>query len=281
MRIAITGAAGMLGQAAVPAFERAGHQVLGLDRSRADVTKLGSLREACRDFRPQWIVHLAAFTRVDDCESNADLAFLVNGVGAGNAAQVAAEHAAGVVAISSDYVFDGRADAPYREWDATAPRSVYGASKRAGEQAVRHLNPRHVVVRTSWLFGHGGPNFVDTMLRKARAGDALKVVDDQRGSPTYTVDLADALTRLVAAGACGTAQVTNRGDCTWYGFARYFLDRAGLAGGLGPTDSAAFVRPAPRPAYSVMSPLWYEHVTGARMPDWQDAVDRYLDEVAQ
>lgn len=276
MRVVVTGAAGMLARAARRALADAGHEVVAPSEAEADVTSLAAMRSLARDARADWWWNLAAFTRVDDCESQADRAYLVNALGAGHVAQAAAETGAAVLHVSTDYVFDGRGTAPYREWDPTGPRSVYGASKLAGEHAVRAVNPRHLIVRTAWLFGAGGPNFVDTILRKARAGEALRVVDDQRGSPTWTEDLAAALVRLTAAGVLGTGHVTNRGECTWYAFARFFLERAGVAASLEPCDTGAFPRPAPRPAYSVLSPMWYEHVSGATMPPWQDAVTRYL-----
>jgi len=165
---------------------------------------------------------------------------------------------------------------PYREHDPTGPRSVYGASKWAGEQSVRAVNPRHIVVRSGWLYGRGGRNFVDTILRRARAGETLKVVDDQRGAPTWTHDLAGALVRLMEAGVCGTYHVSNGGACSWYDVACYVVERAGLRMEIGRTTSDKLGRPAPRPTYSVLNNQLYEHVTGARMPHWQDAIDRYL-----
>ena len=280
MRALVTGAGGMLAHALLPGLERAGHEVLGLRRGDADVTRLETLLHPARAFGPDWIFHLAAFTRVDDCESEPDRAFLVNALGARNAALAAAECGASILAISSDYVFDGEARAPYREYTAAAPRSVYGASKWAGEQCVREVSPRHIVVRTSWLYGKGGPNFVDTILRKAGAGDPLKVVDDQRGSPTWTDDLARALAALAATGQYGTYHVTNSGDCTWFDLASHVIGRAGLSVPLEPTTTEAIARPARRPAYSVLLNHFYEHVTGARMPHWQDAADRYLASMA-
>jgi len=276
MRVFVTGAAGMLGQAVMPALAAAGHEALGVDLPGMDVTRLEALRRAALAFRPDWVFHLAAFTRVDDCETRRDEAFLVNGLGARNAALAAAECGAAVLAVSTDYVFDGTATSPYREYDAASPRSVYGASKWAGEQAVREVHPRHVVVRTSWLFGPGGPNFVDTILAKARAGQALRVVDDQRGSPTFTRDLAEGLLRLADAGQPGTYHCTNSGDCTWFDLAAWAVERAGLAVPLERADTASLPRPAPRPAYSVLGNAFFEHVTGWRMPAWQDAVDRHL-----
>jgi dTDP-4-dehydrorhamnose reductase len=200
----------------------------------------------------------------------------VNGIGARNAALVASELGAAVLALSTDYVFDGRAQRPYREYDAAAPRSVYGASKWAGEQAIREAYARHVIVRTAWLYGHGGPNFVDTILRRARAGEPLRVVDDQRGSPTWTHDLSDGLVLLMTRAEFGTYHFTNSGDCTWHDLATYAIQRAGLAVPVERIDTATLGRPAPRPAYSVLSTHWFEHVTGMRPPHWQDAVDRFI-----
>jgi dTDP-4-dehydrorhamnose reductase len=276
VRVVVTGAAGMLARAVLPALESAGHHVLALPRADADVTRLESLRHPLRSFQPDWVFHLAAFTRVDDCEERADHAFLVNGLGARNAALAAAEAGAAVLAISTDYVFDGRGRVPYREYDSPAPQTAYGASKLAGERAVREVNPRHMIVRTSWLYGRGGVSFPDTILRHAREGKPLKVVDDQRGSPTWTVDLADALVRLATTGQFGTYHCTGSGDCTWHEFASYLLERAGLTVPVERTDTAALARPAQRPAYSVLSNLLYEHVTGHRMPPWKESADRYL-----
>jgi dTDP-4-dehydrorhamnose reductase len=213
---------------------------------------------------------------VDDCERDADLAFRVNGLGARNAALAAAACGAAVLMISTDYVFDGRATRPYREYDAVAPLSVYGKSKWAGEEAVREVAPRHAIVRTAWLYGAGGANFVDSILRKARLGEELAVVDDQRGSPTWTGDLAHALVRLVEVSEFGTYHCTNGGDCTWHELAVHVVSRANHETPVARTTTRDLARPAPRPAYSVLDRSWCEHVTGFKMPPWKDAVDRYL-----
>lgn len=276
MKALITGAGGMLGRALLPALDRAGWTVRGLAHADADVTKLAVLEKAATDFRPDWIFHLAAFTKVDDCEREADRAFLVNGLGARNAALAAASVGASLVHISTDYVFDGSKIGPYREYDDPAPQSVYGQSKLAGERAVREVLPRHQIVRTSWLYGAGGPNFVETILKKAGAGEKLAIVTDQRGAPTWTEDLADGLVRLVTTGQYGTYHITNDGFCTWHEFAVYFLAEAGIAADVATTDSLRFARPARRPANSVLSNLLFQEVTGHRLPDWQDAVRRYL-----
>jgi dTDP-4-dehydrorhamnose reductase len=276
VKVLVTGAGGMLAQALLPVLEASGHPVLALTRADADISRVDALAQPIRSFRPDWVVNLAAFTRVDDCERQIDEAFRVNAIAARSVAVIAAAAGVPLMTISTDYVFDGEGKRPYRESDAPGPRSVYGRSKLAGEQAVREVQPRHQIVRTAWLYGHGGRNFVDTILEKARAGEALRVVDDQRGSPTYAADLADGLLRLLNAGQFGTYHVTNSGDCTWYDLAVYVLDRAGVRVEVTRTDSASFPRPAPRPAYSVLDNQRYEQVTRHRMPSWQDAVDRYL-----
>lgn len=280
MRVAVTGAGGMLARAVVPALEGRGHAVLALPRAAADVTVPESLDGPIAAFAPDWVCHLAAFTKVDDCEADPAHAMRVNADGAAHAARAAAACGAAILAVSTDYVFDGTGTRPYREDDPAAPVSAYGASKWAGEQAVRAALPRHAIVRTSWLYGQGGPNFVDTILRKARAGEPLRVVDDQRGSPTWTHDLADGLARLMEAQGTGTFHCTNTGDCTWYDLAAHVLSRAGVATTLSRTDTASFPRPAKRPAYSVLDPTRFEQVTGHRMPPWRDAVDRYLQSIA-
>ncbi|MBI1799609.1 MAG: dTDP-4-dehydrorhamnose reductase [Candidatus Eisenbacteria bacterium] len=277
MKVLVTGAGGMLARAVLPALESTGHAALALAHADADVTKIGALDHALKTFAPDWIFHFAAFTRVDDCEADPVRAHLVNALGARNVAQAAAASGVALLSISTDYVFNGRATRPYREYDPVDPLSVYGASKLAGEQAVRELHARHLIVRTSWLYGHGGANFIDTILRRARAGESLRVVDDQRGSPTWTRDLAPALIRLAERGQFGTCHCTNRGDCTWYDLAARVLLRAGVTARLERTDSAALSRPAPRPRYSVLSHEFFERISGLTLPEWSDAVDRYVE----
>lgn len=277
MNLIVTGAAGMLAKALVPSLEAAGHDVLAPVEAEFDVTSPpASLVHDIEAWRTDWVIHLAAFTKVDECESQPERAREVNAEGSRNVAIAAHQAGAGVVAISTDYVFDGRGTTPYHEDQPAAPQSVYGRTKWEGEQAVRETVSRHQIVRTAWLYGAGGPNFVDTILRKARAGEPLKVVDDQRGSPTSAADLAEALVKLAVAGQYGTYHCTNAGDCTWHELAVHALARAGLGSPVARIDSATLARPARRPAYSVLSNLMFEHVTGHRMAHWQDAVDRYL-----
>jgi dTDP-4-dehydrorhamnose reductase len=272
----VTGAGGMLGRALIPALTAAGHEAVGLKRGDADVTRLDALRHPLKALRPDWIFHLAAFTRVDECESRVDHAHLVNGLGARNVAQAAADAGAAVIALSTDYVFPGDATRPYREYDAVGPRSVYGASKLAGEEAVREVNPRHIIVRSAWLYGRGGTNFVDSVLARARKGEPLAVVDDQRGSPTWTEDLGSVLVELMERGVTGTYHATNAGDCTWHEFAGEICGQVGARVEVARRSSADLARPAKRPAYSVLDTGQLRQALGHELPHWRDALARYV-----
>jgi dTDP-4-dehydrorhamnose reductase len=234
------------------------------------------VRRAVETHRPDWVCHLAAYTNVDGCESDADQAFLVNGVGARNAAVAAYEVGAAVLAVSTDYVFPGNEPTPRREYDPIGPVSVYGRSKWAGECGVRETNPRHAIVRTAWLYGQGGRNFVDTIRAKALAGGPLAVVDDQHGAPTWTGDLAAALVTLMERDTRGTFHATNAGECTWHAFAVEICRLAGATIDVATLSSAALARPAQRPAWSVLHLGALEHELGRPMPHWRDALARYL-----
>lgn len=282
MRVLVTGAGGMLAQAVLPALAAADHVVTPCTRAALDVTRAADVRRAVRDARPDWVCHLAAYTDVDGCESEPERALLVNGLGSRNVAAAAAEAGAAVLAVSSDYVFPGDDPAPRREYDPVGPVSVYGRSKWAGEQAVRELNPRHTIVRTAWLYGQGGKNFVDTIRAKAQASAAkggsgpLRVVDDQHGAPTWTADLAGVLLALMERREFGTLHATNDGACTWHEFACEICRQAGAQVNVARLSSAELARPARRPAYSVLHTGWLEHVLGRRLPHWRDALSRYL-----
>lgn len=275
MRAVVTGAAGMLGHALVPALEKAGWDTVALDKADADVTRLQDLQRAFTRARPDWVFHLAAFTKVNECEDREEYARLVNGQGAGNAATAAAEVGAAILYVSSDYVFDGKARDPYREDHPTAPLNAYGKSKEAGERSTRAANPRHLIVRTAWLFGRGGRNFPDAILEKARRGETLRVVNDQTGSPTWTESLAPALLRLVATGQFGTFHCTSSGLCNWFDFAKHLVTRAGLDVPMESIRSDELGPPI-RPAYSVLSLERYEKATGDRMPCWKESIEAYL-----
>ncbi|WP_454043157.1 dTDP-4-dehydrorhamnose reductase [Cellulosimicrobium sp. Marseille-Q8652] len=247
----VVGAGGMLGQDVVAAVAASGDEVVPVDRRSLDVTDPSATAAAARGF--DVVVNCAAWTAVDDAESQEQAAFAVNGTGAANVARGAARAGARVVHVSTDYVFDGRASTPYAEDAPPAPRSAYGRTKAAGEWAVRAEAPDHLVVRTAWLYGAHGACFPRTMARLAGERDELTVVDDQVGQPTWTVDLADLVVRLVAAQApSGTYHGTSSGAASWFEFARHVVASAGGGARVVPTTSEGFVRPAPRPAYSVL-----------------------------
>ncbi len=253
----------------------AGSDARGLARAEVDVCDARAARAAVAAAKPEVVVNCAAYADVDGAEAEEAAAHAVNATGAGNVARAAAEVGAAVVHVSTDYVFTGDAARPYVESDATAPLGAYGRTKLAGEQAVLAANPRAHVVRSSWLFGAGGPNFVATMLRLAGERDELTVVDDQRGCPTYTGHLARALLEIAASDAFGLWHVAGAGACTWHELAAATFARAERAVHLHRGTTAALGRPAPRPAWSV---LGTERADAVRLPAWEDGLDAYLAE---
>jgi len=225
--------------------------------------------------RPEWIVLAAAYTNVDDCESHPDLAFAVNRDGAVNVAQAAKRTGTKLLFLSSDYVFDGKKTTPYETEDARNPPSVYGRSKAEAEVRLLEVLPECCIARTSWLFGTGGKCFPDTILKLAASRPALEVVNDQRGCPTYSVDLARVIIELCRNHACGIVHATNSGNCSWFEFASEIVNRAHLATEVRPVSSQQVARPAPRPAYSVLSEKSLQRYEIA-VPMWQDGLERYL-----
>jgi dTDP-4-dehydrorhamnose reductase len=275
MRVTIFGASGLLGKELVHAWGE--DEVVGLNSRDADIRDPEQVRKIVEETRPEWIVLSAAYTDVDGCETNPALALAVNRDGAVNVAKAAAQTAAKLLFLSSDYVFDGRHTSPYETTDSRNPQSIYGRSKAEAEVALLDLLPERCILRTSWLFGTGGKCFPDTILKLAATKPALDVVDDQRGCPTYAVDLAKAIIQLCRKGASGIVHATNRGDCSWFEFAQHIVRGAGLATEVRPVSSQQMVRPAPRPAYSVLSSKSLDSL-GITLPAWQDALRRYLQE---
>jgi dTDP-4-dehydrorhamnose reductase len=277
MKIAIFGASGLLGKALV---REAGADELVLSGSRdGDIRDAAAVEKIVDRAKADWIILAAAYTDVDGCESNQEKAFAVNRDGALNVAKAARRAGSKLLFLSSDYVFDGRKLSPYEVGDPRNPQSVYGRAKAEAEVELLEALPGCCIVRTSWLFGVGGKCFPDTILKLAATRSALDVVNDQRGSPTYTVDLAGALFELCRKEASGILHVTNGGDCTWFEFARLIVREAGLSTEVRPVSSEQMARPAPRPAYSVLSAASLERFQIA-MPSWQDAGRRYLKERA-
>jgi dTDP-4-dehydrorhamnose reductase len=273
MRITIFGATGLLGKALIREWRD--DEVTGLGSADGDMRDEEQVLHLVQRSRPDWIVLAAAYADVDGCEINRDLAFGVNCRGAVNVARAAKQQGARLLYLSTDYVFDGTKTTPYTTDDPRSPRSVYGQSKADAEVQLGQILPQCCIVRTSWLFGTGGKCFPDTILKLAASRPQLEVVGDQRGSPTYTVDLARALIQLCRQEASGVVHVTNRGECSWFDFACEIVARAGLDTVVRETTSEKFVRPAERPKYSVLSPESLQK-HGIEMPGWQDALQRYL-----
>lgn len=275
MRFLITGAAGMLGHDLVAAADRAGHDVVALARAELDITDRARVLEAVAGARPDVVVNCAAWTNVDRAESYASEALAVNGAGAGNVARAAATGGAWTIHVSSDYVFDGTKREPYVEPDPVGPVSEYGRSKLAGEHEVAAQAPdRHTIVRSSWLFGAGGPCFPATILRLAAERDELKVVDDQIGCPTFTGHLARALIDLSARRMLGIVHVAGGGSCSWYEFAREIVAGSGLHCEVRPCTTPEMPRPATRPAYSVLRSERGDVVPV--LPQWREGLAAYI-----
>jgi dTDP-4-dehydrorhamnose reductase len=278
MRILVTGASGMLGHAVTAVATRLGHEVIALSRSELDITDAAHVRRVIAAAEPRTVINCAAWTDVDGAETAEAAATAVNGAGAGNVARAAAEIGARVVQVSTDYVFDGAKSEPWLESDPVGPVSAYGRSKLAGEQEVAQATAEHAIVRTAWLFGAGGRNFVDTMLALSDDRDEVTVVTDQIGSPTWTGHLAEALVELAERrGDVGVFHAAGAGACSWYDLAVEVFDRAGVRCRVLPTTSDRFPRPARRPAYSV---LGTERAQAPVLPAWQEGVAGYLSEKA-
>ncbi len=273
MKVTIFGATGLLGKALMREWRE--DQVTGLSSKDADIRDPRQVANAVEETHPDWIVLAAAYTDVDGCETNRELAFSVNRDGAANVARAAKEHGSRLLFLSTDYVFDGNKTIPYEVDDTRAPQSIYGRSKAEAEVQVEQSLPGSCIVRTSWLFGTGGKCFPDTILKLASTRGQLDVVNDQRGSPTYAFDLTRAVIQLCRKGAEGIVHVTNRGECTWFEFAQAIVAGAGLNTAIHPTTTEKFPRPAQRPKYSVLSPGSLDRYD-ISMPDWQDALRRYL-----
>jgi len=273
----ITGGAGMVATDLREALESRDADVVVASKTDLDVTDAAAVSSFVRKTKPSIIVNCAAYTRVDDAESNEGLATAING----SAVELLAEAANGVdallVQLSTDFVFDGRKRSPYEVNDPTSPLSAYGRSKLVGEQASTHAK-KHLIVRTSWLFGVHGHNFVEAIRNQIRKGTSpLRVVNDQRGRPTYTPHLAEAIIRLAQnERARGIVHYADEDECTWFDFARAIVEQSGADTEVLPVTTAEFPRPATRPAYSVLSTERYERLTGVTPESWRDGLHEYL-----
>jgi len=274
MRILVLGAGGQLGRELVQATTS--HEVVGLTRAACDIAEPGAASRALEQSRPDAVVNCAAWTKVDAAEEHRDEAFRANAEGPRLLAEACAGAHVLLCHISTDYVFDGTATAPIPEDAPTHPLGVYGESKLAGEEAIRAVDGRHQIVRTSWLYGQDGPNFVLTMLRLGAERDELRVVADQRGAPTWTGHLAPALLRLVELETPGTYHLTNGGETTWCDFARAIMRSAGLRARVEPTTTEEYGAAAPRPAYSVLDNAAWRALGEAPIAQWQAGLSAYL-----
>jgi len=276
MRMLVTGGNGMLGREIRERFHKE-FDLRSTDLPELDVTNSEHCRRAIADWHPDVVVHCAAYTAVDRAESEEALAFSVNADGTRNVARECREHGVLLVTYGSDYIFDGVSSVPYREEDLPHPLSAYGRSKLAAEERLRQESPPYLLIRTQWLYGVHGRNFIYAILEKARRGEPLRVVSDQKGTPTSTVDLVSATRRLLEANARGTFHFSNEGETTWFDFASFVLDHAlPTPANLSSALTRELAYPAPRPSYSVLSKEKYRSFTGDVPRRWEEAVDEFL-----
>ncbi len=278
MKILITGAKGQLGQELKEVLFKAGnYEVIGLGHSELEITNPAMVKELIEQFTPEVIIHTAANTNVDGCELEPESGYRINALGTRNVAIAASMVKAKLVFISTDYVFDGYACRPYLEFDSPNPINIYGKSKLAGEKYVASFSNKYFIVRTSWLYGKQGNNFVKTMLNLAKQKDELTVVDDQLGTPTFTKDLAQFIAVLIETELYGIYHASNTGACSWFDFAKLIFKLAGLNQiKIKPVSTAELNRPASRPAYSVLDNycLRLEGLPGLR--PWEDALQEFI-----
>jgi dTDP-4-dehydrorhamnose reductase len=271
--ILITGAGGMLAQDAAQIFADSGYEVLQAKKSDLDVTNLTQIRDFFSKNVIDFVFHAAAYTKVDDAETNQELAFLVNSKGAKNVAIATREKSIPIIYISTDYVFDGEKGSPYLVDDKKNPINVYGASKAAGEEEVKKENPMHYIARTSWLYGKNGPNFVDTMLKLAKTQKEIRVVNDQFGCPTWTVEVAARIKKLIEdKAAFGTYHLCSYGVASWFDLAKKIFEIAKIDVEVVAVNTDQFLRPARRPKFSAME-------SNKAIKDWKSGLEKYLNKL--
>jgi dTDP-4-dehydrorhamnose reductase len=278
MKILVSGANGQLGQDVVKILGT-NHEVHGLGREQLDITNEHQCLEILESLKPDVVIHSAAYTAVDLAEKEEDLAYKINAFGTRNLAIAAEKFGTKFCYISTDYVFDGTGTKPYREYDNTNPQSIYGKSKRAGEHLVQTLSSKYFIVRTSWVYGLYGANFVKTMLKLAQDRDSLKVVNDQFGSPTYTVDLANFLEQLIQTERYGIYHASNSGICSWFDFANAIFEESGKKMFVEPCSTEEFPRPAPRPRYSAMEHMAIRANGFEDLRPWREGLQAFLEEL--
>lgn len=252
-------------------------QTVCVDIQEMDITDYDAVVDLVEELELDVIINCAAYTNVNGCETDSDAAFRVNAIGARNLAMAAERFGAKLIHVSTDYVFAGDGSVPYTEWDLCDPQSVYGKTKYLGEQYVRDFCSRYFIVRTAWLYGYVGNNFVKTMLRLAREKGGAKVVADQRGNPTNAADLAHHILKLAATEQYGIYHCTGAGECSWYDFASKIVEYAGIPAAITPCTTAEYPTPAKRPAYSSLDNRMLRNTVGDEMREWQDALKCYLE----
>jgi len=275
IKVLLTGSKGMLAQAFLK-LRPSGWNIMATDIEELDITQISGVEKTIRAFQPGIIINCAAYTRVDDCEREKESCFKINAVGPDNLAFSAHRIGAKLVHFSTDYVYDGNKKSPYSEDDLPHPINNYGMSKLKGEEEIRKRMDDFLIIRTQWLFGHGGNHFVKTILKLAEDHDSLKVVNDQIGSPTFTEDMAEATIELIEMAQKGTFHVVNSGECSWYDFASMIIKMTGLKTKIDPCLTSEFPRPAKRPAYSVLSTQKVVSVLGRPLPDWEIGLKYFL-----
>lgn len=277
MKICVIGHKGMLGQDMMIEAKKQNHDVVGVDIDEIDITDLESIKDVFSEVVPEVVINCAAYTAVDLCEEKAELAHSVNGDGPGNIGLAARDLGIEVVHISTDYVFDGESEESYLEDSPTAPKSVYGKSKLEGEQKLIAATEKHYILRIAWLYGEHGNNFVKTISKIAKEKDSIKVVDDQIGSPTWTVDVCKQILKIIASGEYGIYHATSEGACSWFEFTKYILNSYKIECEVLPCTTDEFPRPAPRPAYSVLENSNLKKQGINIMPQWKTAFDNYIE----
>ena len=282
MKVLVTGAKGQLGTDVVNELTKRGHEAIGVDVQEMDITDAAACRLVITEINPEAVIHCAAYTAVDAAEDNSELCSKINGEGTRNIAEVCKDLDIKMMYISTDYVFNGQGETPWQPDDAREPLNAYGKSKYEGELAIEGLLDKYFIVRIAWVFGLNGKNFVTTMLRLGKENGAVGVVDDQIGSPTYTLDLSRLLVDMILTDKYGRYHATNEGLCSWYEFAVEIFRQAGMQEvKVTPLSSDAFKTKAKRPANSRISKEKLTENGFERLPSWQDALSRYLKAIEQ
>ncbi len=288
MKILLVGAKGQLGQEIMECFER-GYTELGvpeilkksntvrpIDIDELDISDLAAVRSVVRDGGYGAVINCAAYTNVNKCETEKELAFLANAIGPRNLAIVCSECGAKLLHVSTDYVFAGDGGVPYTEWDIPSPRSVYGSTKYLGEEYIKQFLDKYFIVRTAWLYGYRGNNFVKTMLKINRENGKSRVVSDQRGNPTNAADLAHHILKLITTEEYGIYHGTGKGECSWYDFTKKIVELAGISAEVMPCTTDEYPTPAKRPAYSSLDNMMFRATVGDEFRPWETALECFM-----